>query len=159
MDIPQGILLNTKTGHHGMTGYELKAQAHGDGLFGTTPKILDRPVGRESCNALKAFLRGQNKQNSGIPETGTMETVKLGKKGQMSIPKGILKRLGLEDEVTLLVDTTPEDQSPCVQRRFTQSRSIAISASGSSTRLTARMRRRRLGSRGSSSASEAAGLS
>jgi len=37
-----------------------------------------------------------------------METVKLGKKGQMSIPKGILKRLGLEGEATLLVDTTPE---------------------------------------------------
>jgi AbrB family looped-hinge helix DNA binding protein len=37
-----------------------------------------------------------------------METVKLGKKGQMSIPKGILKRLGLEGDVTLLVDTTPE---------------------------------------------------
>ena len=37
-----------------------------------------------------------------------METVKLGKKGQLSIPKGILKRLGLEGDVTLLVDTTPE---------------------------------------------------
>jgi AbrB family looped-hinge helix DNA binding protein len=37
-----------------------------------------------------------------------METVKLGKKGQMSIPKGILKRLGIEGEATLLVDTTPE---------------------------------------------------
>ena len=37
-----------------------------------------------------------------------METVKLGKKGQMSIPKDILKRLGLEGDVTLLVETTPE---------------------------------------------------
>ena len=37
-----------------------------------------------------------------------METVKLGKKGQMSIPKGILKRLGLEGDVTLLVETTAE---------------------------------------------------
>ena len=34
--------------------------------------------------------------------------IKLGKKGQMSIPKGILKRLGLEGDVTLLVETTPE---------------------------------------------------
>jgi AbrB family looped-hinge helix DNA binding protein len=37
-----------------------------------------------------------------------MEMIKLGKKGQMSIPKGILKRLGLEGDVTLLVETTPE---------------------------------------------------
>jgi AbrB family looped-hinge helix DNA binding protein len=37
-----------------------------------------------------------------------METVKLGKKGQMSIPKGILKRLGIEGDVMLLVDTTAE---------------------------------------------------
>ena len=37
-----------------------------------------------------------------------MEAIKLGKKGQVSIPKGILKRLGLEGDVTLLVDTTPE---------------------------------------------------
>lgn len=37
-----------------------------------------------------------------------METVKLGRKGQMSIPKGILKRLGIEGEATLLVDTTAE---------------------------------------------------
>jgi AbrB family looped-hinge helix DNA binding protein len=46
--------------------------------------------------------------DSGIPEIWNMETVKLGKKGQMSIPKDILKRLGLEGEATLLVDTTPE---------------------------------------------------
>lgn len=37
-----------------------------------------------------------------------METIKLGKKGQVSIPKGILKRLGLEGDATLLVDTTSE---------------------------------------------------
>jgi AbrB family looped-hinge helix DNA binding protein len=37
-----------------------------------------------------------------------METIKLGKKGQMSIPKGILKRLGLEGDTTLLVDVTAE---------------------------------------------------
>jgi AbrB family looped-hinge helix DNA binding protein len=52
---------------------------------------------------------GQNYPNSDIPEIGhNMETVKLGKKGQMSIPKGIRKRLGLEGDVTLLVDTTPD---------------------------------------------------
>lgn len=37
-----------------------------------------------------------------------MATVKLGKKGQMSIPKGILNRLRLQGDVTLLVDTTSE---------------------------------------------------
>lgn len=37
-----------------------------------------------------------------------MEMVKLGKKGQVSIPKAILKRLGLEGEVPLLVDTTSD---------------------------------------------------
>src|SRR5206468_11274175 len=49
---------------------------------------------------------------SGFPEIVktaiAMETVKLGKKGQMSIPKAILKRVGLEGDTTLLVDTTPE---------------------------------------------------
>ena len=37
-----------------------------------------------------------------------METVKLGKKGQVSIPKAILKRLGLEGDATLLIETTAE---------------------------------------------------
>lgn len=37
-----------------------------------------------------------------------MATVKLGKKGRISIPEGILKRLGLQGDVTLLVDTTAE---------------------------------------------------
>lgn len=35
-----------------------------------------------------------------------MELVKLGKKGQVSIPRSILKKLGLESDVALLVDTT-----------------------------------------------------
>ena len=35
-----------------------------------------------------------------------MEMVKLGKKGQVSIPRRVLKRLGLEGEVPLLVETT-----------------------------------------------------
>jgi AbrB family looped-hinge helix DNA binding protein len=35
-----------------------------------------------------------------------MDMVKLGKKGQVSIPKGVLKRLGLEGDVPLLVETT-----------------------------------------------------
>ncbi|MFO1431534.1 MAG: AbrB/MazE/SpoVT family DNA-binding domain-containing protein [Candidatus Competibacteraceae bacterium] len=35
-----------------------------------------------------------------------MELVKLGKKGQVSIPKSILRKLGLEGDITLLVDTT-----------------------------------------------------
>ena len=35
-----------------------------------------------------------------------MELIKLGKKGQVSIPKSILKKLGLEGDVILLVDTT-----------------------------------------------------
>jgi AbrB family looped-hinge helix DNA binding protein len=37
-----------------------------------------------------------------------METVKLGKKGQISIPKAVLERLGLEAETLLLVETTPD---------------------------------------------------
>jgi AbrB family looped-hinge helix DNA binding protein len=37
-----------------------------------------------------------------------MELVKLGKKGQVSIPRSVLKRLGLEGDVALLVDTTPD---------------------------------------------------
>ena len=37
-----------------------------------------------------------------------MEVIKLGKKGQISIPKAILKRLGLEGEAMLLVETTAD---------------------------------------------------
>lgn len=37
-----------------------------------------------------------------------METVKLGKKGQLSIPSGILKRLGIEGDSTLIVETTSD---------------------------------------------------
>jgi len=34
--------------------------------------------------------------------------VKLGKKGQVSIPKAVLKRLGLEGDTPMLVETTPD---------------------------------------------------
>lgn len=37
-----------------------------------------------------------------------METVRLGKKGQVSIPRAVLRRLGLSGDTLLLVDTTPE---------------------------------------------------
>lgn len=37
-----------------------------------------------------------------------MDVVKLGKKGQVSIPKGVLSRLGLTGEQLLLVETTPD---------------------------------------------------
>jgi AbrB family looped-hinge helix DNA binding protein len=37
-----------------------------------------------------------------------MEVIKLGKKGQVSIPKAILKRLGLDCETMLLVETTTD---------------------------------------------------
>jgi AbrB family looped-hinge helix DNA binding protein len=36
-----------------------------------------------------------------------MEVVRLGKKGQVSLPKTVLKRLGLEGETLLLVEVTP----------------------------------------------------
>lgn len=35
-----------------------------------------------------------------------MELVKLGKKGQLTIPKSILKATGIADEAPLLVETT-----------------------------------------------------
>ena len=37
-----------------------------------------------------------------------MDVVKLGKKGQLSIPKGVLSQLGLEGERLLLVEATPD---------------------------------------------------
>ena len=37
-----------------------------------------------------------------------MEVIKLGKKGQVSIPKSILSQLGLPSETLLLVETTQE---------------------------------------------------
>jgi len=37
-----------------------------------------------------------------------MEMVKLGKKGQVSLPKSILKRVGITGEAPLLVETTED---------------------------------------------------
>jgi AbrB family looped-hinge helix DNA binding protein len=37
-----------------------------------------------------------------------MELVKLGKKGQVTIPKGILRRLGIPDEAPLVVEATED---------------------------------------------------
>ena len=37
-----------------------------------------------------------------------MELVKLGRKGQVSIPKSVLKRLGIEGDVFMLLETTPD---------------------------------------------------
>lgn len=37
-----------------------------------------------------------------------MQMVTLGKKGQVSIPRSVLKRLGLEGQVPLLVETTAD---------------------------------------------------
>jgi len=37
-----------------------------------------------------------------------MEIAKLGKKGQVTIPRQVLKRLGLDGEVPLTVEITPE---------------------------------------------------
>jgi AbrB family looped-hinge helix DNA binding protein len=37
-----------------------------------------------------------------------MELVKIGKKGQISLPRGILQRLGITGEVPLMVETTED---------------------------------------------------
>ncbi len=37
-----------------------------------------------------------------------MELAKLGKKGQLSIPRAILRRVGIESETSVLIDTTPD---------------------------------------------------
>lgn len=37
-----------------------------------------------------------------------MEIVKLGKSGQVSIPKGVLRRLGVEPETMMLVEVTAD---------------------------------------------------
>ncbi|MGH8656254.1 MAG: AbrB/MazE/SpoVT family DNA-binding domain-containing protein [Gammaproteobacteria bacterium] len=37
-----------------------------------------------------------------------MQVVKLGKKGQVSIPKAVLKRLGLGEDTPMLVETNPD---------------------------------------------------
>jgi bifunctional DNA-binding transcriptional regulator/antitoxin component of YhaV-PrlF toxin-antitoxin module len=37
-----------------------------------------------------------------------MELVKLGKSGQVSIPRAVLRRLGITGEQAFLVETTPE---------------------------------------------------
>jgi len=43
-----------------------------------------------------------------IGYTQKMDIVKLGKKGQVSIPRAILRELDLHDETMLLVEPTPE---------------------------------------------------
>ena len=48
---------------------------------------------------------------TGRPDSGiidNMELVKLGRKGQVSIPKSVLKRLGIEGDVFMLLETTPD---------------------------------------------------
>jgi AbrB family looped-hinge helix DNA binding protein len=37
-----------------------------------------------------------------------METVKLGRSGQVSIPRAMLRRLGIEPEALMIVETTPD---------------------------------------------------
>lgn len=37
-----------------------------------------------------------------------MDMVKLGKKGQVSIPKSVLKKVGITEETPLLVETTAD---------------------------------------------------
>jgi len=37
-----------------------------------------------------------------------MELVKLGKKGQLSIPRSVLRRVGIDKETPMLVDITPD---------------------------------------------------
>ena len=38
----------------------------------------------------------------------SMELVKLGKKGQLTIPRSILKAIGISGEAPMLVETTPD---------------------------------------------------
>ncbi len=37
-----------------------------------------------------------------------MDLVKLSKKGQLSIPRAILRRLNIQDETPMLIDVTPD---------------------------------------------------
>ena len=37
-----------------------------------------------------------------------MDLVKLGKKGQLSIPRSVLRRVGIDKETPMLVDTTSD---------------------------------------------------
>jgi len=37
-----------------------------------------------------------------------MDMTRLGRKGQVSIPKAVIERLGLEPETVLLVETSPD---------------------------------------------------
>jgi AbrB family looped-hinge helix DNA binding protein len=53
-----------------------------------------------------------------MPEIGKeqhMDLVKLGKKGQVSIPRSVLRKVGITDETPLLVETT--DDGAIILRR------------------------------------------
>jgi AbrB family looped-hinge helix DNA binding protein len=64
-------------------------------------------------------IKGYNRQESGFPEINflekIMQLVKLGKKGQVSLPKAILQQVGITGETPLLVDAT--DDGAIVLRR------------------------------------------
>jgi AbrB family looped-hinge helix DNA binding protein len=47
-------------------------------------------------------------RHSGFRKENIMDMVKLGKKGQLSIPKSVLKRVGISGEAPLLVETTED---------------------------------------------------
>jgi bifunctional DNA-binding transcriptional regulator/antitoxin component of YhaV-PrlF toxin-antitoxin module len=50
-------------------------------------------------------------RESGSPDSGTpicMEMVTLGRKGQVSTPKAVLRRLGIEGQVPMIVETTSD---------------------------------------------------
>jgi AbrB family looped-hinge helix DNA binding protein len=51
---------------------------------------------------------GYISQSAPIKQEISMELVKLGKKGQVTIPKAILQAIGLVDEAPLLVETSAD---------------------------------------------------
>ncbi len=81
--------------------------------FGFRISDFRSPTGNFGSETSAAHHEGVLSQfhYSGIPEfwyAGNMETVKLGKKGQISIPKAVLDALGLEGEMLLLVEATDD---------------------------------------------------
>jgi bifunctional DNA-binding transcriptional regulator/antitoxin component of YhaV-PrlF toxin-antitoxin module len=66
-----------------------------------------------------------------------MELVKLGKRGQVSFPRAVLRRLGIAGEQTLPVDTTADGSIVLRQAGVYPWRSTARSGCGSSRRPTA----------------------
>jgi len=60
------------------------------------------------------------RRKTGVPENALMNLIKLGKKGQVSIPQGVLRQLGIAPDSPLLVEPPTTARSCCARGACTR---------------------------------------